>query len=356
MVLNNMFNKIISTTSSPTQGDTLAAWDNHKRDIAALLEKCGVAPEALQAYMQMIRDQLMVEHMFKDHVPPASKVVAVYGGTHMKAGDAQYEQLVQIGRLFARAGYPVMTGSGPGAMEAAHAGALQEECLILGLGINLPFEESAHPHIHGKDTLVWLDHFNIRQGELIRRADVAVFGEGGFGCLYELFEAWKQELIGKILIRPLILIDPEVSSYWDDFIDVCKRNLKPYIAEEDMDLVFHTHNPEEALEHALLFYRNFISMIYDNHTEVVTLLFKHHIKFDVLEEVQNRYGEDLLTVGKRFSLQREPGTNEERWLISARIDRRHIAKLYKMIDFINRHTLINGKSYELGSMLKGLSV
>ena len=130
--------------------------------------------------------------------------VSVFGSSRVREGDAHYQLARDVGGALADAGYAVITGGGPGAMEAANRGAQERGGLSIGLNIELPVPQEPNPHL---DVRLHFRHFFVRRLMFVRYACAFVVLPGGFGTLDELFEALTLIQTGKIRHFPVVLVD-----------------------------------------------------------------------------------------------------------------------------------------------------
>jgi uncharacterized protein (TIGR00730 family) len=130
--------------------------------------------------------------------------VSVFGSSRVREGDAHYQLARDVGAALAGAGYAVITGGGPGAMEAANRGAQEGGGLSVGLNIELPAPQTANPYL---DVHLHFRHFFVRRLMFVRYARAFVAVPGGFGTLDELFEALTLIQTGKIRHFPVVLVD-----------------------------------------------------------------------------------------------------------------------------------------------------
>ncbi len=171
------------------------------------------------------------------------KAVSVFGSARTKPDDPYYAAGVEIGAALARAGYAVITGGGPGAMEAANRGACEAEGLSVGLGIELPFEQELNEWV---DVGIAFRYFFVRKTMFVKYAQAFVILPGGFGTLDELFESLTLVQTRKVTRFPVILYG---SAYWSGLIDWIRATMVPAgtINQADLDLFTVTDDVEEVL-------------------------------------------------------------------------------------------------------------
>ena len=170
--------------------------------------------------------------------------VSVFGSARVRAGSDVYRTAQEIGRLFAQAGFAVITGGGPGVMEAANRGAREAGGLSVGFTIDLPHEQAAN---HYLDISVNFHHFYARKTMLVKAAEGFVMMPGGFGTLDEMFEALTLIQTGKVLNFPVVLFGSE---HWNGLLEWIHAKLLPerLISPNDEELLFVTDDPQAAVK------------------------------------------------------------------------------------------------------------
>jgi hypothetical protein len=171
------------------------------------------------------------------------RAVAVFGSARTPEGSAGYEVARRVGAELAKAGFAVITGGGPGSMEAANRGAHEQGGLSIGCNIELPHEQHPNPYV---DLSVEFHYFFARKTMFVKYADAFVIMPGGFGTLDELFEALTLIQTGKIRDFPVVLIG---HAYWDGLIAWMRDVQLPagVIAPRDISLLHVTDDPVEAV-------------------------------------------------------------------------------------------------------------
>jgi uncharacterized protein (TIGR00730 family) len=170
--------------------------------------------------------------------------VAVFGSARTKTDSVEYRQAVEVGRLLAEAGYAVITGGGPGAMEAANRGAVEGDGVSIGLGIELPFEQGLNEYV---DLGVNFRYFFARKTMFVKYAQGFIVLPGGFGTLDELFEALTLVQTRKVTSFPIVLLG---SAYWSGLVDWLRATVIAggKASLEDLDLLTVTDSAEEAVK------------------------------------------------------------------------------------------------------------
>jgi uncharacterized protein (TIGR00730 family) len=169
--------------------------------------------------------------------------VTIFGSARVREGSLIYERAREAGRLFARSGFTVVTGGGPGVMEAANRGAQEAGGFSVGFNIELPHEQAANPYLDVHRTF---QHFYARKTMLVKVAEGFVMFPGGFGTLDEMFEALTLIQTGKVLHFPVVLVGRD---YWGDLLDWIGDELIEHgmVSPDDVRLLYLTDDVEEAV-------------------------------------------------------------------------------------------------------------
>lgn len=181
--------------------------------------------------------------------------VAVFGSARLKPGDRSYQLAEEVAYLLTKKGFGIITGGGPGAMEAANKGAHIAGGKSVGLNINLPHEQGANPYID-PDKLLDFDYFFTRKLMFMRYSQGYVVLPGGFGTLDELFEAITLIQTNKLVQFPVVLID---RNYWSGLIDWVKSRMleDAMISEDELDIFKVVDTVQEAVEVIDEFYKTY---------------------------------------------------------------------------------------------------
>lgn len=189
--------------------------------------------------------------------------VSVYGSARTKPGHKYYELAVEVSRRLVAEGFGIITGGGPGIMEAANKGAQLEEGKSVGLNIDLPFEQGANQFVD-PDKIFNYNYFFVRKVMFVKYAQGFVFMPGGFGTMDEMFESLTLIQTHKIDRVPIVMIG---KSYWSGLLAWIKdvmceqeQNINP----ADLDLIKLTDDPREAVEIISKFYEPETSRIRPN--------------------------------------------------------------------------------------------
>jgi uncharacterized protein (TIGR00730 family) len=171
-----------------------------------------------------------------------SRGVSIFGSARIKRGSKYYELTRKVAYTIGKKGYSIITGGGPGAMEAANKGAQEAKALSIGLAIKLPFESDVNPFVDMKETF---NFFFVRKVMLVKYAHAFVIMPGGFGTLDELFEALTLIQTGKVSNFPVILVGTE---YWKPLFGFLKNTLlkEGMVKEKDFEDLHMTDDPNEV--------------------------------------------------------------------------------------------------------------
>jgi uncharacterized protein (TIGR00730 family) len=183
--------------------------------------------------------------------------VSIFGSARTKENNVYYKMAEDIARLLTERGYGVISGGGPGIMEAANKGAYQAGGKSVGLNIELPFEQFHNKYID-RDKLLEFDYFFVRKVMFMKYSQGFIVLPGGFGTLDEMFEALTLIQTGKIARFPIVLVG---TAYWKGLIDWLKETmlLKEHnINEEDLNLFRLVDTAEDAAEHIFRFYDKYV--------------------------------------------------------------------------------------------------
>jgi uncharacterized protein (TIGR00730 family) len=170
--------------------------------------------------------------------------VSVFGSARVLPGSVDYEKAERIGGELARAGYAVITGGGPGVMEAANKGAVSANGVSVGLGIELPMEMGLNDYV---DIGIEFRYFFVRKTMFVKYSQAFVVLPGGFGTLDELFEALTLVQTGKITKFPIVLVG---STYWSGLLSWITDSLlaEEKISTSDPELLHVADDPAEVAE------------------------------------------------------------------------------------------------------------
>ena len=275
---------------------------------------------------------------FKMFAPYAQvRKVTIFGSARTQPARPEYQQAVEFGRKIAAAGFMVITGAGPGIMQAGHEGAGPE--MSFGANIRLPWEQSANPVIREDEKLVTFKYFFTRKLIFIRHSDALALFPGGFGTMDEGFEALTLMQTGKSQLMPLVLIDRPGGTYWKTWDRQVREHLlrNELISPDDLNLYQITDDTDQAVRVITRFYRNFHS------TRFVKDLFVIRLKHAPSDSALEAMNEDFADINAGAPIKRIEPTPEEREdnehvdlpRIAFSFNRREYGRLRQMIDVLN---------------------
>ena len=179
-----------------------------------------------------------------DNMSDVRDGVSIFGSARTPPTDPYYLAAVETARLLAASGIPVITGGGPGIMEAANRGALEARGLSIGCNIELPFEQGSNPYLTRSLNFKF---FFVRKTMFVKYATAFIVFPGGYGTLDELFEALTLIQTGKIRHFPVVLVNRD---YWSGLVDWVRERLvrEGKIARADLELLRASDDPAEVVE------------------------------------------------------------------------------------------------------------
>ncbi|HEX78574.1 MAG TPA: TIGR00730 family Rossman fold protein [Dehalococcoidia bacterium] len=185
-----------------------------------------------------------------DALSDVEPAVSIYGSARLKPNDELYKRTEEISERLGNMGFSIITGGGPGVMEAANKGAAKAGANSIGLNINLPEEQAGNTYTTRSLTF---NHFFVRKVMLVKYASAFVIMPGGLGTLDELTEVLNLIQTYKIKPFPVILYDAD---FWQGFLDWMRRNslANGYISESDLNLLRICKSPDEVTETILMWY------------------------------------------------------------------------------------------------------
>jgi len=198
--------------------------------------------EDLEHDIALIAQEFRAGFEAVDKIPQPA--VTIFGSARIREGNRVYDEARAAGRRFAELGWAVVTGGGPGVMEAANRGAKDGGGLSVGFNIQLPNEQAPNPYL---DISLTFRHFYARKTMFVKAAEGFVVFPGGFGTVDELFEALTLIQTGKVFHFPVVLYDTD---YWGELMAWIKGELLAdgMISPDDLDLLFVTDDLEEVVE------------------------------------------------------------------------------------------------------------
>jgi uncharacterized protein (TIGR00730 family) len=247
--------------------------------------------------LKLINDCLKeLRYSFKIFAPYRStKKAILFGSARSGKDSAEYKMAEEFAAKITQKGYMVVTGGGPGVMEAGNKGAGQGK--DFALNIRLPFEQAPNPYLDERERVINFKYFFTRKLIFIKETDATALFPGGFGTNDEGFEALTLLQTGKSRPRPVILMEPMGSTYWAGWIRFIEEQLVKYgfIDRHDLSLFQVAHSADEAVRQIEAFYSVYHSLRYVAGLTVLRL--NRTLSPKVLQSINHDFM-DILTEGR----------------------------------------------------------
>ena len=279
-----------------------------------------------------------MRHAFHVFAPYRSaRKVAIFGSARTLADDPLYLLTRDLAAALAASDWMVITGAGPGIMEAGIEGAGPERAF--GVSIKLPFESTTSQFFDGDPKLVNFRYFFTRKLEFIKESDAFVLLPGGFGTLDEAFELLTLLQTGKAQPAPVVLLDTPGGTYWHDWLRFVETQLvEPgYVSPDDTRLVRVTDDLDAAVDEVLGFYRNYHSIRFVEGELMVRMQhLPSHTELDALsEEFADIIVRGAFTPADTSAAEARDDDHVDLARFAFRFDRRSWARLRILIDTLN---------------------
>lgn len=267
-----------------------------------------------------------------------TKKIIVFGSSRQKRGSPPYRLAEDFSEEIAKRGFMVITGAGPGIMEAANKGAGAERSF--GVNIRLPFEQKPNRYIKKGPYLINFKYFFTRKLIFIKESDATVLFPGGFGTHDENFENLTLIQTGKCRPRPVVLVEPKRGRYWKGWRRFVRRHLlkKGYVSEDDLKIFTYANSPQETADYIEEFYKVYHSIRYIRDLTVLRL--QHPLSEWQLRQIKTGFKDILIGgyVKNSGPLKEELEKNEYPYLprLVMKFNRENFGRLYDMIHLINR--------------------
>lgn len=248
-------------------------------------------------------DRKIIAHTVNEMVATAKMMeplrhrhkITIFGSARTPEDHPDYILCRDFAKQMANLGYMTITGAGPGIMAAGHEGAGSENSI--GVGIELPFETGLNPHTAASKHVLTFKYFFNRKLAFIREADAVILFPGGFGTMDEAFEALTLLHTGRSMPVPVVLMDHEGSTYWDDWLKLVKDGLLKHqmISPEDLEVFRRFHNVADAADYIHNFYRRYHSLRYwkDNGVDKVIIRLQTPVPEELIEDLKVKYKDFL---------------------------------------------------------------
>lgn len=275
---------------------------------------------------------------FQTFAPYRSKrKIAVFGSARNHEGSPAYEMAQRCAEALVEAGFMVVTGAGPGIMEAANRGAGREASF--GVNIQLPFEQQANSYIHGDAKLASFKYFFTRKLVFVKETDGVILFPGGFGTMDECFEALTLIQTGKSVPAPIVMVEPPGSNYWANWDRLVKEGLlaQGLISGDDLKLYRIVRDVRSAVDLISHFYGNYHSIRYFQDDLVV------RVRMPPTPELLDDLNEDFADIVKEGEFRWADAAPEEAreagvadlHRIRFRFNQRDFGRLRQLIDRLN---------------------
>jgi hypothetical protein len=278
-----------------------------------------------------------MERAFKTFYPYRHvRKISIFGSARISPETPEYQMAVDFARRIAELGFMVITGAGPGIMQAGNEGAGREKSF--GLNIQLPFEQGANPFIEGDRKLVPFKYFFTRKLFFLKESDALALFPGGFGTLDEAFECLTLSQTGKSAPMPLVLIDRPGGHYWHDWLEHVNKQLlyRGLISSDDFSLFRITDQLDEACDIISHFYSIFHSCRYVGSRLVIRL--NTDISDQTVEQLNQDFS-DILLKGRIEKSHALPQEAQDMSIGMSRLllhfNQRDLGRLYQLIDTLN---------------------
>ena len=283
-------------------------------------------------------------HVFSPY--RSARKVAIFGSARTQPDDPLYLQTRELAAAVAARDWMVVTGAGPGIMEAGIEGAGPDQAF--GVSIRLPFETTTTQFDESDPKLINFRYFFTRKLEFVKESDAFVLLPGGFGTLDETFELLTLLQTGKAQPAPVVLLDTPGGTYWITWLAFVREELLDtgYISEHDLALLFATDTVEEAVDEIIAFYRNYHSLRFVGGRLVLRL---HEAPTpDAIARLNDEFA-DIVVRGTIEPIAVTPaeladGDHVDLARLAFWFDRRGWARLRMLVDRLNGRSLTPGSS------------
>lgn len=334
LALDHLIMELVSKSSCEQTADLM-------REILTTVVKLGKESRD-KGDLKLVNNALKeLRYSFKVFSPYRDvRKVVIFGSARSKKTSPEYLMAEEFARKLTEKGYMIVTGGGPGVMEAGNKGSKAGK--DFALNIRLPFEQKPNSYLDEKDQIINFKYFFTRKLIFVKETDATALFPGGFGTNDEGFEMLTLIQTGKSKPRPIVLMEPQGSTYWStwkDFID--KELVKTgFINESDLHLFRIVHSVDDAIAYIDYFHRIYHSIRYVNGLTVLRL--NKNITDEVLHRI-NREFKDIITSGEIVVVgptQKEIDDNECPDLprLAFNFNLRDFGKLCEMIGVINSDT------------------
>ena len=264
-----------------------------------------------------------------------SRKVSIFGSARTPSDEPNYLMATDLARLMAERRWMVMTGAGPGIMEAANLGAGERS---FGINIRLPFEDAANPYVP-PERLINFKYFFPRKLAFVKESHAFALFPGGFGTQDEAYETMTLMQTGKSDLHPVVLIEAPGTSYWQSWIEFVEHSLleRGMIQPDDLSLFHYTNDVEEAADVICSFYDNYHSQRFVDGRLVLRLQYRPDD--GQMQEINDTFA-DIVVDGaieriEATPIEVEDGDQPDLPRIRFHFNRRSLGRLRSLIDHLN---------------------
>jgi uncharacterized protein (TIGR00730 family) len=286
---NALIEELVGLCSKPSVAELL-------QEILTTVIKLGMEHNDTGDYKLINTSLKELRHAMRIFSPyRETRKVTIFGSARTPSTDPCYVMAEKFALAMVNKGFMVISGAGPGIMEAANKGAGRDNSF--GINIKLPSEQGSNPYISGDPKLMTFKYFFTRKLFFIKESSATVIFPGGMGTQDEGFENLTLFQTGKSMPRPIVLVEPEDGNYWDSWIKfLAKEHLaNGYISPDDMGLFHRATTIEDARDYITNYYRVFHSLRYVRGKTVLRL--NHALPLSTVERLNEEF-KDILINGK----------------------------------------------------------
>ena len=314
-----------------------------RHDVAVVKRLLGAALDAatgdidehdLEMMSRTLDEMLAADKMFLPY--RNVRKITCFGSARIKEDDPAYQQARQFAQLAAKQGYMIITGGGPGIMQACNEGATEH--FSFGLNITLPYEQRANHVVEGSEKMMNFYYFYTRKLNFLKQTDALVAFPGGFGTMDEIYECITLMQTGKSTLFPIVLLDPPGETFWGRWEHFIRKELLAagLISPEDLSLLYVSKSPEDALSVIERFYSCFHSYYFSG--ELVSIRTMRELSVKTLDWIRKTFA-DLIPKADLAQLSCDETDPEPRLAQLPRLRftlrRGNYARLRELIDAIN---------------------
>lgn len=293
-----------------------------------------IEPHDLSMMNRTLNEMFAADKMFMPY--RNVRKITCFGSARIQPDAPAYRQAVDFARMAVDNGYMIITGGGPGIMQACNEGAGKENSF--GLNITLPFEQHANPYVDGSDKMMDFYYFYTRKLNFLKQTDALVAFEGGFGTMDEIYETITLMQTGKCTIFPIVLLDIPGETFWYRWARFIEKELldEKLISPNDMHLLYLSKSAEDAMAYIERFYRRFHSYYFEGDKCIIRIM--EPLTEKALDWILHDYT-DIIPKGDLVQLEDDVDDPEPQLAALPRLrftlKRGDFARLKDLIDIVN---------------------